>query len=82
MFLWLGNKEVAGVNQLGSGIASFSFFGIQISGYRTLMSRYTSVKQSILGLCRPYYGMQEGTFPPGIEFISVVCGLALDLKKT
>ena len=40
------------------------------------MSRYTSAKQSVLGLCSTYYGMWEGTFPTRY----CLCGLALDLK--
>lgn len=42
--------------------------------------RYMSAKQSILGLCSTY-GMQEGTFPNKILFVSVTGGLALYLKN-
>ena len=73
-----GNREVAGVNRTGCGLAGFFLF--RNAGV-PLKSRYASIKKGILGLCKTYDGMQEGTFQPGTVFVSGVCDLALDLKN-
>lgn len=53
--LWFKDMEVAGVNQSGNKLADFSFFG-------ALMSGYMSAKQTVVGLCRTYYGLCSKAF--------------------